>query len=583
LQLDLTMSEDFQNLKVDNDNAAVAISHVYMPRLSSGDGSCRLYQWLVGDCWNVEEGQPIAKVLRLDLDSTEVILAPKSGRINHVARPLENLKVGQIVASIEAMRVLDDHGTSTGKVRIYELSRDLSLDNKDVLDAAEQLGISAKSNSSSIGEDDAFRIRSLIKRDRNGNTSGPQTNPSVGNSQSSITSSCYPMHTPFNLSGSGYQIEAWLVNDGTWVTKDEPIVKLRNPGSGGESLTMKARDCGFLRHIKCVNEIVPGVALIGIIDVSKAAMQVSSAASVLSKKQTTYESLRHGSINARAGEIPRFCPSVASEPLGFGAQESCERDLQYSFASHQNSYQSFFNDLAIVDSSGISDDVMSISCFDEALYCALVREMHRYSLAEIADNKTELASKNAGLGAMVGSLLGLISGNIFAPFLGHSYGKNISNNGRRVDEFLPDPNLLFYQDENSYLSWSKAQVTSPRLRRLIFDRRVKADGNVFFRLIPAIVTADSVFPVQLFKIDSSTYFYRPFSAGIERNQPHYDSVKIQKRYFHLRGEGVVSETDMKVCISGRDVEEYESKIFRFQGSSLDYFYLDFKTSPGSVF
>jgi len=52
--------------------------------------------------------------------------------------------------------------TSSGKVRIYELSRDLGLDNKDVLDAAEKLGVAAKSHSSSISDDEAERIRNLI-------------------------------------------------------------------------------------------------------------------------------------------------------------------------------------------------------------------------------------------------------------------------------------------------------------------------------------------------------------------------------------------------------------------------------------
>ena len=53
--------------------------------------------------------------------------------------------------------------TSSGKVRIYELSRDLGLENKDVLDAAEKLSIAAKSHSSSISDDEATRIRSLIQ------------------------------------------------------------------------------------------------------------------------------------------------------------------------------------------------------------------------------------------------------------------------------------------------------------------------------------------------------------------------------------------------------------------------------------
>jgi hypothetical protein len=53
--------------------------------------------------------------------------------------------------------------TSSGKVRIYELSRDLGLDNKDVLDAAEKLAIAARSHSSSISDEEAARIRALIR------------------------------------------------------------------------------------------------------------------------------------------------------------------------------------------------------------------------------------------------------------------------------------------------------------------------------------------------------------------------------------------------------------------------------------
>ena len=52
--------------------------------------------------------------------------------------------------------------TSGGKVRIYELSRDLGLENRDVLDAAEKLSIAAKSHSSSISDSEAAKIRSLL-------------------------------------------------------------------------------------------------------------------------------------------------------------------------------------------------------------------------------------------------------------------------------------------------------------------------------------------------------------------------------------------------------------------------------------
>ena len=58
--------------------------------------------------------------------------------------------------------------TSSGKVRIYELSKDLGLENKDVLDAAEKLSIAAKSHSSSISDAEAGQIRSLLKSKGNG-------------------------------------------------------------------------------------------------------------------------------------------------------------------------------------------------------------------------------------------------------------------------------------------------------------------------------------------------------------------------------------------------------------------------------
>jgi len=48
---------------------------------------------------------------------------------------------------------------NNGKVRIYELSQELNLDNKDILAVCAQLNISAKSHSSTITQSDAERIR----------------------------------------------------------------------------------------------------------------------------------------------------------------------------------------------------------------------------------------------------------------------------------------------------------------------------------------------------------------------------------------------------------------------------------------
>ena len=54
--------------------------------------------------------------------------------------------------------------TISDKIRIYELSRDLNLENKDILDAAQKLSISVKSHSSSISANDAKKIKNLINK-----------------------------------------------------------------------------------------------------------------------------------------------------------------------------------------------------------------------------------------------------------------------------------------------------------------------------------------------------------------------------------------------------------------------------------
>jgi len=53
---------------------------------------------------------------------------------------------------------------NNGKVRIYELSRELSLENKDILAICEELNIAVKSHSSTITEPDAERIRTAAAK-----------------------------------------------------------------------------------------------------------------------------------------------------------------------------------------------------------------------------------------------------------------------------------------------------------------------------------------------------------------------------------------------------------------------------------
>jgi translation initiation factor IF-2 len=53
---------------------------------------------------------------------------------------------------------------NNGKVRIYELSKELNLENKDILDICEQLNIAVKSHSSTIAESEAERIKAMAEK-----------------------------------------------------------------------------------------------------------------------------------------------------------------------------------------------------------------------------------------------------------------------------------------------------------------------------------------------------------------------------------------------------------------------------------
>lgn len=53
---------------------------------------------------------------------------------------------------------------NNGKVRIYDLSRELNLDNKDILAICEQLRIPVKSHSSTISDESAERIRTVAEK-----------------------------------------------------------------------------------------------------------------------------------------------------------------------------------------------------------------------------------------------------------------------------------------------------------------------------------------------------------------------------------------------------------------------------------
>ena len=71
--------------------------------------------------------------------------------------------------------------TISDKIRIYELSRDLNLENKDILDAAQKLSISVKSHSSSISAEEAKKIKNLFNKKNSDKTILSINKPSIKN------------------------------------------------------------------------------------------------------------------------------------------------------------------------------------------------------------------------------------------------------------------------------------------------------------------------------------------------------------------------------------------------------------------
>jgi translation initiation factor IF-2 len=66
---------------------------------------------------------------------------------------------------------------NSGKVRIYELSKELNLDNKDLLAVCEQLDISVKSHSSTITDSEAERIRAAAQKQAASRSSSVKPSP----------------------------------------------------------------------------------------------------------------------------------------------------------------------------------------------------------------------------------------------------------------------------------------------------------------------------------------------------------------------------------------------------------------------
>lgn len=289
----------------------------------------------------------------------------------------------------------------------------------------------------------------------------------------------------------------------------------------------------------------------------------------------------------QSGELPKLIPSKAEIPAGLQYVPEGVEGLKFCLANSNTAIQSFFNVLSVVGLAGnevyLNDDSMLVMPFDESLYCQIVKENHKYALAELYDQRADVAEERGQRFRRWGILGGIFLINPLVPFMAYSQGRASAPRGSRLEELIPDPQLQFLQDRNSFLAMTHAGGAMPRLRRMIFHKVDGPDGT-YYRIIPAVITHDSVIPCQVFSFNSSC-FLRPVSAGIESNQGNYEARRIHRQYYHPRVGGASTDTGERILIKGKDIDDQRFKVFEFSSDTRDltYFYVDYPADPSHVF
>ncbi len=290
-----------------------------------------------------------------------------------------------------------------------------------------------------------------------------------------------------------------------------------------------------------------------------------------------------------------FIPSEAKIPDGFKSMGDEVKDLEFALSNPDISFRSFFNDCEFLKDGIWKEETLFCEAFNEELYCQLIREYHRYSIAELNSRKAEEMKKAERKGAGIGGLFGLLTGGIMAPItaaMGANVGKMISNN---VDEtkplkhFLPDPQLVFLKDSGSFLSLSKIYRSRSTKRRIVLKKRSLDNDNIYFDLIPMIVFDDWVTPAQIFKLDNS-YYLRPISANYDTNNEfnlQYNPIKFRRSYSYNPIKGPDIEKLAKVMttkIIGETIEKSPTIFFVWlrDNESFNHFYFDYSTD-GTIF
>ena len=294
--------------------------------------------------------------------------------------------------------------------------------------------------------------------------------------------------------------------------------------------------------------------------------------------------------------IPQFEPSKAEIPLGFDSFGNEIEELIFALNNPHNSIRSFFNDCLFIDKGIWSEETLFCEAFDENLYGNLIKEYHKYSLAQLRDNKSEELKKAERRGAGIGAGVGLISSaGLFAPFtavLGANIGKMFVNNqdaNKPLKEHLPDPHLLFAKDEGSFTSLKRRyQMVTPK-RRICMRKKVLENNKIYWEIFPMILFQQWATPAQIFKLENK-YYLRPISANLTKDDSvklGYNPIKMRRSYSYIPvgSNDVLSiEPVLSTKIVGETIEK-EPTVYRLKlkdDKSFTHYYFDYSTD-GQIF
>ncbi len=214
--------------------------------------------------------------------------------------------------------------TSSGKIRVYELSRDLGLDNKDVLDAAKKLSIAVKSHSSSISDEDATRLKGLL---RQGKKEEPKAKSSASKTGKVILSVKKAGEIPKAKAGSVSEKEKASLQKLTTpikpavqsksvskttspISPNRPLQTIKKAPSTNDSLSAQNK-----RPANTSQKTPPKVASRPNAPIPRQASKPSSPIQTSPKFKTTSQEPKHSATNnSRPGGKPLTPPSIISKP-----------------------------------------------------------------------------------------------------------------------------------------------------------------------------------------------------------------------------------------------------------------------------